>query len=149
MTTIDFTPLYRSTIGFDRLPSLLDSALRKDQTVAYPSYNVEVVEEHRYRITLAVAGFQDRDLNIEVEKGVLTISGHVEETDRQYLYQGIPAQSFERRFNLADHVQVTDACLEHGLLTIDLVMEVPEELKPRKISISRSGKVLDQKSDKK
>ena len=149
MTTIDFTPLYRSTIGFDRLPSLLDSALGKDQTVTYPSYNVEVVEEHHYRITLAVAGFKDSDLEIEVEKGVLTVSGHLEESDRRYLYHGIPAQSFERKFNLADHVQVTDACLEHGLLTIDLVTVVPEELKPRKISISRPGKVLDQKSDKK
>jgi len=149
MTNIDFTPLYRSTIGFDRLPSLLDSALRGDQTASYPPYDVEIVDENHYLVTLAVAGFRDEDLEIHVEKGVLHISGHRADTEsRNYLYKGIAARSFERKFNLADYVKVTSANLRDGLLVIDLVKEIPEELKPRKIAIN-AAKTLDHKDAKK
>lgn len=147
MTNIDFTPLYRSTIGFDRLPSLLDSALRGDQAAGYPPYDVEVVGENHYLITLAVAGFTTNDLEIEVEKGVLRISGSRNEDTqaRNFLYRGIAARSFERKFSLADHVKVTSASLNDGLLTIDLVKEIPEELKPRRIAIGAAARTLDHK----
>ena len=145
MTNIDFTPLYRSTIGFDRLPSLLDSALRNDQASTYPPYDVEIIEDHRYAITLAVAGFKEEELEIQVEKGVLRISGSRDSHDvnRNYLYRGIASRSFERKFSLADHVKVVSASLNDGLLTIDLVREIPEELKPRKISINSDARALD------
>ena len=144
MTTIDFTPLYRSTIGFDRLPSLLESALRGDPANGYPHYNIEVVADDHYTITLAVAGFEEKELTIEINNGVLQVSGtrKARESAGNYLYQGIAKRSFERKFNLADHVKVTEANLENGLLTIDLVREIPEELKARKITIKAGGKLL-------
>lgn len=150
MTNIDFTPLYRSTIGFDRLPSLLDSALRGEQAASYPPYDVEVVGDNHYVITLAVAGFKETDLEIQVEKGVLRISGGRAEDagDRTFLYRGIASRSFERKFSLADHVKVTNASLKDGLLTVDLVKEIPEELKPRKIAIN-STRTLDHKDARK
>lgn len=147
MNTIDLTPLYRSSIGFDRYGSLLDSALRTDQAWAgYPPYNIEVVGDNRYTISLAVAGFNESDLEIQVEKGVLTIKGSKpkEDDDHNYLYQGIANRNFERKFNLADYVEVTGAQLQNGLLTIQLVKEVPEAMKPRTIAITSSeGKVLE------
>lgn len=139
MTTIDLTPLYRSTVGFDRMASLLDSAVRREQSGSgYPPYNIEVVGENQYEITLAVAGFTDAELQLEVENGVLTVSGKKGESDeeRKYLHQGIATRSFVRKFNLADHVEVKDAMTENGLLRIALLREVPEAMKPRTIEIN-------------
>lgn len=138
MRHFDLTPLYRSTVGFDRLFSLLDS-VGNGETAAYPPYNIERFDENAYRISMAVAGFAQDDLNIEVKENSLTIRG--ERTEREedqrgeILHQGIAARSFERRFQLADHVQVTGAKLENGLLHVDLTREIPEAKKPRTIQI--------------
>ncbi len=150
MATIDLTPLYRSSVGFDRLASLLDSALRSDQTAAgYPPYDIEVRDENQYAITVAVAGFERNELDIQVEKGVLSIRGKKAEKneERRYLYQGIANRTFERKFNLADHVEVTGAELKNGLLTVSLQKEIPEAMKPRSIAIGDGDKVLEHKSD--
>jgi len=150
MNTIDLTPLYRSSIGFDRLGNLLDTALRAEQSsVGYPPYNIEVNGENRYGITLAVAGFEREELDIQVEKGVLTVRGKKADTkeERKYLYQGIATRTFERKFNLADHVEVVGAQLNNGLLSINLVREVPEAMKPKTIAISTEGKVLEHQGD--
>ena len=145
MTSIDLTPLYRSSIGFDRLASVLDSALRTDNTATgYPPYNIEVLDEDRYAITLAVAGFERPELDIQVERGVLSVRGQkADEQERKYLHKGIAYRAFERRFDLADHVEVTGADLTNGLLTIRLVREVPEAMKPRTIAIDDGGAVLE------
>lgn len=145
MNAIDLSPLYRNSIGFDRLASLLDSALNKDTTSsAYPPYNIEMLDENRYAITLAIAGFENDDLDIQVEKGVLSILGKkTNEEERQYLYQGIANRAFERKFNLAEYVDVVDAELKDGLLTINLVKEVPEAMKPRTIKINHLNQVLE------
>jgi molecular chaperone IbpA len=137
MHAFDFSPLYRSAIGFDRLASVLDEALRADTQPAYPPYNIEVMDEDKYRITMAVAGFTEADLELVVEQDMLKIAGKQEKEDakRSYLYQGIAARSFERRFRLADHVRVSGARLENGLLHVELVREIPEALKPRRIEI--------------
>ncbi|WP_333609135.1 Hsp20 family protein [Arsukibacterium sp.] len=140
MNTIDFSPLYRSSIGFDRFASLLDHALRSDQNNnSYPPYNVEIIDENRYAITLAVAGFTLDELTIEVEQGVLTIRGNKTSEGaekRQYLHRGIANRSFERKFNLAEFVEVVDANMEHGLLSISLVKDIPEKMKPKQIAIN-------------
>ncbi len=146
MNAIDLTPLYRSTIGFDRLASLLDHALTKESTTGgYPPYNIEVLDENRYAITLAVAGFTNEELNIQVEHGVLTVQGNKNSKEnRNYLYQGIANRSFERKFNLADFIEVTGAQLNNGLLTISLVKEIPEAMKPKTIAIQQvGGQVLE------
>lgn len=146
MTTIDLTPLYRSSIGFDRLASLLDSAMRSDQPApGYPPYDIQVLEEDRYAITLAVAGFERSELDIQVERGVLTVRGRKEarEEKRNYLYQGIANRAFERKFNLADHVEVTGAELTNGLLTISLKRVIPEAMKPRSIEIGESSGAIE------
>lgn len=148
MNTIDLSPLYRSSIGFDRFATLLDSALRAEQAATgYPPYNIEQKDENRYSITLAVAGFERSELDLQVEKNVLTVRGKKANTaeDRKYLYQGIATRSFERKFNLAEHVEVSDAQLDNGLLTINLVREVPEAMKPRTIAIgsTSNGSVLE------
>ena len=138
MNSIDLTPLYRNSVGFDRLAALLDSTLKNDSvSTGYPPYNIEMLEENRYAITLALAGFVESDLDIQVEKGVLTVRGK-KATDKQhtYLHQGIANRSFERKFNLADHIEVKGANLANGLLTIDLLKEVPEAMKPRTIAIN-------------
>ena len=138
MKTIDLSPLYRSTIGIDHLASMLEGALHSDQTsVGYPPYNIEVMDENRYAITLAVAGFTHDELDIQVECGILTIRGKKNEDERKrdYLYQGIATRTFERNFNLADYVDVTNASLNNGLLTIGLVREIPEAMKPKHITI--------------
>lgn len=139
MTRIDLSPLYRSSVGFDRLASLLDSALNPEQQASngFPPYNIEVTGENRYAITLALAGFDESELDIQTEKGVLTIRGRKanQEGTRQFLHQGIAFRSFERKFNLADHVEVASAELRHGLLTVRLIREIPEAAKPRKIAI--------------
>lgn len=140
MTTIDLTPLYRSSVGFDRMASLLDAALRSDKSAAgYPPYDIEVREDDRYAITLAVAGFDRSDLDIQVEKGVLSIRGKKAQDgkERTFLYQGIATRGFERKFNLADHVEVTGADLRNGLLTIGLVKVIPEAMKPKTIAINQ------------
>lgn len=138
MTRIDLTPLYRSSVGFDRFGSLLDAAFQTEKTAGgYPPYNIEALEENRYGITLAVAGFKQSDIDIETENGVLTIRGNqAQEDNRNYLHQGIARRSFERKFTLADHVEVTDAQLADGLLNITLVREIPEAMKPKKIAVN-------------
>lgn len=140
MNSIDLTPLYRNSIGFDRLASLLDSALRTDSvSPGYPPYNIEMLGENRYAITLAVAGFEQGELDLMVEKGVLTVRGKkANEEEHRYLHQGIANRAFERKFNLADHVEVTGADLQNGLLTINLVKEIPEAMKPRTIAINQT-----------
>ncbi|MGB6086672.1 Hsp20 family protein [Parvibaculum sp.] len=135
MRNFDFSPLYRSTVGFDQLQSLLDSVTR-DTSPSYPPYNIERTSENGYRISVAVAGFGESDLEIEVKQNVLTIAGRrTEPEDVTYLHRGIAGRSFERRFQLAEHVEVEGAHLENGLLHVDLVRRVPEELKPRRIEI--------------
>jgi len=134
----DLTPLFRSTVGFDRLPRLMDAALRADESaLSYPPYNIEQLGEDRYRITMAVAGFRDADLNVTVEDDLLIISGRVarDEEEKKYLHRGIAGRAFERRFTLADHIRVAGATLANGLLSVDLVREIPEEMKPRAIKI--------------
>ncbi len=151
MNTIDLSPLYRSTIGFDRLGALLDTALRADQGASgYPPYNIEVTGENRYGITLAVAGFDNAELDIQVERGVLTVRGKKADDgkeERKYLHQGIATRSFERKFSLADHVEVTGAQLNNGLLTISLVREIPEAMKPKSIAINSGGNLIQHKAE--
>ncbi len=145
MRQFDLSPLYRSTIGFDRLFSMLDQATGFESAPSYPPYNIERTGENAYRISLAVAGFAAPDLSIETKENTLTIRGsrdrHEENAAaREVLYQGIAARSFERRFQLADHVHVTGATLENGLLHVDLLRELPEAEKPRQIPISTGAK---------
>ncbi|MCE0494690.1 Hsp20 family protein [Vibrio salinus] len=151
MNSIDLSPLYRSSVGFDRLASLIDHALTSDTAVSgYPPYNIEVLNENRYAITLAVAGFVQEELDIQVEKGVLTVRGHKDaDKERKYLHQGIANRTFERKFNLADYVEVTNADLSNGLLTITLVKEIPEAMKPKTIAINQNSKVLEHKAEEK
>lgn len=151
MNAIDLTPLYRSSVGFDRLGSLINHALTAESTTSgYPPYNIEVLDENRYAITLAVAGFSQEELDIQVEKGVLSVAGNKATKDeRQYLYQGIANRTFERKFNLADYVEVTGADLSNGLLTISLKKEIPEAMKPKSIAINQDGNVLEHKAEEK
>ena len=145
MRHVDFSPLYRSTVGFDRLFTILNSLAQPEggQTT-YPPYNIERTGEDSYRISMAVAGFSDQDISIEAHRNVLTVKGERKDEDNgegsEVLYRGIAARTFERRFQLADHVEVLGAELKNGLLHIDLKRSVPEELKPRKIEISNGGK---------
>ena len=140
MRQYDLSPLYRTTVGFDRLFTMLDNLGGVEAAPTYPPYNIERTGENAYRISVAVAGFTQDDLNIEVRENALTVRGErkpVEgETKADVLYQGIAARTFERRFQLADHVQVTGAALENGLLHVDLVREIPEAKKPRQIAIN-------------
>jgi molecular chaperone IbpA len=149
MNSIDLTPLYRSSVGFDRLASLIDATFAADKaTLGYPPYNIELLDEQRYAITLAVAGFARDELDIQVEKGVLAVRGNKTDKDqRQYLYHGIANRTFERKFNLADYVEVTGADLANGLLTINLVKQIPEALKPKKIAINSSSNVLEHQTE--
>lgn len=136
MRTFDFAPLWRSTIGFDHLADLVDATLRQATEDNYPPYNIERSGEDHYRITLAVAGFGVPDITVTAEQNALTVEGRKPETTaREYLYQGIAARPFRRVFNLADYVQVKQAAFQDGLLIIDLVREVPEAMKPRRIEI--------------
>lgn len=142
MRQFDLAPLYRSTVGFDRLFSLLDSVAGGEASPGYPPYNIERTDENAYRITVAVAGFAESELSIEVKENSLTVRGEkaAEERKSEVLHQGIAARAFERRFQLADHVQVTGASLENGLLHVELVREVPEAKKPRSIPIGSAAK---------
>lgn len=151
MRSYDLTPLYRSTVGFDRVFDLIDT-MTKAESGSYPPYNIERVEEDRYRITLAVAGFAESDLDIELHENSLTVTGRKTEEadDRTFLHQGIAGRSFDRRFQLADHVKIEGAGLANGLLNIELRREIPEEKRPRKIAINGvdavNVKVLDTSS---
>jgi molecular chaperone IbpA len=138
MTRFDLTPLYRSTIGFDRLANILDGHATK--STSFPPYNVQRIGEHDYRISMAVAGFSERDIELEQRGGILTVNGNLgEKTENgDYLYRGIANRDFERQFQLADNVKVKGAELNNGLLHIDLVREIPEAEKPRKIDIVKT-----------
>ncbi|MGY4476710.1 Hsp20 family protein [Bradyrhizobium sp. USDA 3364] len=149
-TTFDFAPLWRSTIGFDHLAGLVDSALRQASEDNYPPYNIERSGEDHYRISLAVAGFGAEDITVTAEQNALTIEGRKpEKAAAEYLYQGIAARPFRRVFNLADYVQVKQASFRDGLLIIDLVREVPEAMKPRRINIAAGGTSSSQIEQKK
>ncbi len=141
MRTIDLSPLYRSAVGFDRLATLLEAAARSDAPTGYPPYNIETVGENAYRIEIAVAGFKPEDLTIEVKENLLTVQGRKVANDetRRYLHRGLAERNFERRFQLAEYVVVTEANLADGLLSISLKRELPEALKPRRIEIGSGG----------
>ena len=151
-TTTDFSPLYRSFIGFDHLAGLIDKASRADKQSSYPPYNVELLADDKYRITMAVAGFSEQDIDIESKDNSLIIIGtkanntvttnidKEKQTARKFLHQGIAERNFERKFQLGEHVKVVGAFMENGLLHVDLLREIPEALKPRKIAIN--GKSL-------
>jgi molecular chaperone IbpA len=139
MRTFDLTPLFRSSVGYDRVSRLMDSALRIDEAqLAYPPYNIEQSSEDAYRITMAVAGFTDAEISITAQENQLVIAGKPakEEQPKSYLHRGIAGRAFERRFELADHIRVTGASLANGLLAIELKREVPEAMKPRTIAIN-------------
>ena len=140
---IDYSPLYRSAVGFDRLFQLLDAAATQDSATGYPPYNIERTDEDNYRVEIAVAGFKPEELQIDVNAGVLTVQGRKTANDgpeRRYLHRGLAERNFERRFQLADHVLVDGADLADGLLTIALRRELPEQLKPRNIAIGTAAK---------
>ena len=141
MRNFDFAPLYRATVGFDRAADLMDRALNAD-TTTYPPYNIEKTAEDAYRITLAVAGFAADDLTVEVRDGALYVTAGRTPDEKTYLHRGIATRAFERRFALADHVRVTGALHENGLLHIDLTRETPEALRPRRIEIGRTAPQL-------
>jgi molecular chaperone IbpA len=152
MQTLDFAPLYRATVGFDRIADLMDRVLSADVAQpTYPPYNIEKTAEDAYRITIAVAGFTTEELSVEVKDGALHVSARraPEAKERTFLHRGIATRAFERRFALADHVRVVGASHENGLLNIDLVRETPEALKPRRIEIARAATApaLEQKLD--
>ena len=139
MRTIDLSPLYRSFIGFDHLASMIDAASQNEKQASYPPYNIELLEEDKYRITMAVAGFGQDDITIEVQENTLSVTGKKEskeaQNEKRFLHKGISERNFERKFQLGDHVKVLTADMEHGLLHIDLERVIPEAKKPRKIEI--------------
>lgn len=150
MRNFDFTPLHRSAIGFDRMANLLDSLSRTEQNQpSYPPYNIELTGEDKYRITMAVAGFDRSEINLEVHQNQLTVSASKpqEPETRTYLHQGIAARSFERRFQLADYVQVKSAQYENGLLHVDLQRVIPEAMKPRQIPIGVASQAVQNSLD--
>jgi molecular chaperone IbpA len=157
MRTVDLTPLYRSIVGVDRMIDMIDAATRADSgSPGYPPFNIEETDENAYRIELAVAGFAEDDLTIEVNEGTLTVTGRKEQAEgRKFLHRGIAERAFERRFKLADHVIVEGAKLDHGMLTINLRRELPEAMKPRQIAITNGAsktrattkKVIDASAD--
>ena len=152
MRTYDFTPLFRHSIGFDHFQRLFDNAVHFDQTSSnsYPPYNIERVGEDNYQISMAVAGFSEADLDIIATEDNLTVAGEIKSnTDKQYLHRGIAGRSFERNFSLAEYVKVIDAHIDNGLLYIDLVREVPESQKPRKIEIkAKSNRSIKERATK-
>lgn len=154
MTGYDLSPLFRSTVGFDHLSQLIDSAFKHDATNAsYPPYNIAKLSEDDYEITMAVAGFKQNELTITAQQNSLTVSGSASEKDektgKSYLHRGIATRSFERRFSLADHVKVVDANLSDGLLTLTLKREIPEASKPRTIAINSANTLVDNKPGRK
>jgi len=148
MRNFDLAPLYRATVGFDQIADLLDRVMASDMSQpTYPPYNIEKIEDDAYRISIAVAGFAADDLTVEVKDGALVVSARKRddtETGRSYLHRGIATRAFERRFQLADHVRVTGASHADGMLHVDLVREVPEALKPRRITIASADTARDQ-----
>ena len=153
MRTYDFSPLYRSAVGFDRLAGLLESAARTSQENGWPPYNIETTGENAYRIEIAVAGFKPDELNIEVKENLLTVTGRKTANDdggeqRNFLHRGLAERDFERRFQLADYVVVKAADLINGLLSIDLERELPEALKPRRIEIGTGPALIEGKKGK-
>jgi len=151
MRTFDFSPLSRSAVGFDRMMSLLDAAQKNSAADSYPPYNIEKTGDDAYQVTVAVAGFGPQDLDVEVRDGQLIITGKgsaetAEDSKVRYLHRGIARRAFERRFQLADHVEVKGADLRDGLLVVDLVREIPEAMKPRKVEIQSAGKVIEDQS---
>ncbi|MFN4040784.1 MAG: Hsp20 family protein [Brevundimonas sp.] len=152
MRTYDFSPLYRSAVGFDRLANLLESASRSSQENGWPPYNIETTGENAYRIEIAVAGFSPDELNIEVKENLLTVTGRKTANDdaaqKTYLHRGLAERDFERRFQLADYVVVTAADLVNGLLAIELKRELPEALKPRRIDIGTGPALIEAKAKK-
>ena len=150
MRHFDFTPLYRGTVGFDQLADMVDRVLTSDvQTSSYPPYNIEKIDKDAYLISVAVAGFSEADLSVEVKENSLIISaGKVDEENKNYLHRGIASRSFKQQFQLADHVQVTGANHSDGMLHIELKREVPEALKPRQIPISRGSSILSNAKDR-
>jgi molecular chaperone IbpA len=156
MRTYDFSPLYRSAVGFDRLANLLETASRTSQENGWPPYNIETTGENAYRIEIAVAGFKPDELNIEVKENLLTVTGRKTANDgadttapeRNFLHRGLAERDFERRFQLADYVVVKTADLSNGLLSIDLARELPEALKPRRIEIGGGSKLIEGKKAK-
>ena len=151
MRHFDFSPLYRATVGFDQIMDVFDNVMTSDiQTSSYPPYNIEKIDEDAYRISVAVAGFSEADLNVEVRENSLIISaGKSEEEKKNYLHRGIASRSFKRHFQLADHTQVTGANYSDGMLHIELKREVPEALKPRQIQISRGSSIFSNAKEKK
>lgn len=154
MRTLDFAPLYRATVGFDRIADLMDRVLTNEVAQpTYPPYNIEKTAEDAYRISIAVAGFTPEELGVEVKDGTLVVTARKapEAAERTYLHRGIATRAFERRFALADHVRVTGAVHEHGMLHVDLVRETPEALKPRRIEIAsapqQAAPVLEAKAE--
>ncbi|TVO77755.1 Hsp20 family protein [Sedimenticola selenatireducens] len=148
MRTYDLSPLFRSAIGFDRLANTLESIHNTNSSGGYPPYNIELVDENQYTITMAVAGFTADDLEIEVEQNKLRITGQKKEDEngRQYLHRGIANRNFERSFQLADHIKVASANIQDGMLYLELVREIPEAMKPRRIEIQkRANSILDNK----
>ena len=148
MRHYDFTPLYRATVGFDRIADLMDRVLAADAPQpTYPPYNIEKIDENAYRISIAVAGFSGDELNVEVKEGALLVTARkaAEDEGKTYLHRGIATRAFERRFGLADHVKVTGATHADGMLHVDLIREVPEALKPRRIEIA-SGDTVEVKA---
>ena len=145
MRNLDLSPLYRSFIGLDHLASLVDNASRQEKQPSYPPYNIELLAEDKYRITMAVAGFVEDELDIESQQNTLIVKGTKGKppADKQFLYQGIAERNFERKFQLGDFVKVIDANIENGLLHIELLREIPEALKPRKIAINSKGKLIE------
>ena len=152
MSTIDLTPLYRTMVGFDRMANMIDSAARLDGAQGYPPYNIERVADDEFAIEIAVAGFGEEDLDIETKDGLLTVAGRKtpaeDAPEREFLHRGIAHRAFERRFQLADHVEVKAADLVDGLLKVDLVREIPEAMKPRKIDIRSGGTIIEDQSAK-
>jgi molecular chaperone IbpA len=153
MHSYDLTHLIRTSVGFDRLVRLMDSAMRSEgANESYPPYNIEKIDEDRYRITMAVAGFSDTDISITVHENTLVITGKArqDKSDAQYLYRGIAGRAFEKHFQLADFIKVGDATLENGLLSLELVREIPEAMRPRTIAIQKQGKsekLIEQKRE--
>jgi len=150
MRTIDFSPLFRHSVGFDRVQRLMDAASQAEQSSAYPPYNIEQLGDDGYRVTLAVAGFAESDLDITLTDRTLVVSGKMGEPEGEqtYLHRGIAGRAFERRFELADHIQVKGASLENGLLHVELERVIPESQKPRKIDIAANSgaKQIEQKA---
>ena len=141
MTSFDFSPLFRSTIGFDRLTRLADAAARTDSASAYPPYNIEVTGDDSYRLSMAVAGFAPADLDIQVQENALLVTGKATQDDEatRYLHRGIARRAFERRFQLADTIKVVGASFDNGMLHVELVREIPEAMKPRQIKVEVKG----------